>query len=55
MRDGNVMRGRKAIQEIKKITLLSCFIPVEMNDLLWQWFVNPVFIREHKIHGWYTG
>ena len=55
MRDGNATRGRKAVQEIKKTALLLCFIPVEMNDLLWQWFMNPVFIREHKTHWWYTG
>lgn len=48
MRDGNVMHERKVIQEIKKITLLLCFIPVKVNDLHWQWFMNPVFIREHR-------
>lgn len=49
MRDGNVMHERKLIQEIKKITSLLCFIPVKVNDLLWKWFMNLVFIKEHRV------
>lgn len=48
MRDGNVMHKRKLIQKIKKITSLLCFIPVKVNDLLWKWFMNLVFIKEHS-------
>lgn len=55
MRDVNVMHGRKVIQEIKKITLLLCFIPGEVHDLPWQWFMNPVFIGEHRHIPWLTG